>query len=304
MAEEPLVVSEETSMKEYINARREGVEVTEVPEGKTATKEEPGEEKHEEKDEKTEAKEESEEVEEAGAKEEGLPAWVKKRIARAKTQRDKATSRSQELEAELDELRARGAEKQTAEPVKSYAEGEPKPEDFETTEAYIKAQARWEVRQELAEQEATKTKAAQEAKDRETLDGYAKRVSEAKEKHDDWDEVYESVGDMTIPSSVQLALIKRKDGPELVYHLAKNPELVKLLNEMDPLEAVSELGGIAKSISSSRSEESAPVRKSVSSAPAPIKPVGGAGTKSQRRLDDDDVSMKEYIEARRAGRTV
>lgn len=220
---------------------------------------------------------------------------IEKKKGRGGFQRkiDKLAAEKFRLEGELKAERERRlAEETKEEPVRVLAEGEPKPEDFETTEAYIRAQTRWEVRQELA----TERQAAQ---DREVLDTYAKRVNETKANHDDWDEVYSSLGDATVPQSVQLVLIEMEEGPEIVYLLAKDAELRDSLNKMSPQRAIVEIGKLASSLS--RSEKSTPTKRVVSSAPAPIKPVGGAQTKSQKPLDE--MSMADYMKARDSGRT-
>lgn len=237
-----------------------------------------------------ETTEEVQEAEEGEKKSKGKTGF-QKRI-------DKLTADKYRLEAELEEMRASKTTKtqETAQPAQVQAEGEPRIEDFTTIPDYVKAHTKWA----LAEAKKSEQAEAQQSRDREVLDNYTKRVADERVNHEDWDEVYDSIGEATVPQPVQLALLKRKDGPLLVYHLAKNPEIVDALNQMDPLEAVSELGYIAASISSSRSENSAPAVR-VSSAPAPIKPVGGANTKS--RVPLDKMPMKEYMAARKAGRT-
>lgn len=288
MADETLVLSPETTMKDYMDARKEGKIIADAPAEPTAA-EKPEISKPEEPTEaqaKTPSESETEETE-AGESEKKSKSKLQKRF-------DKLTADKYRLEGELEALRS-----QKQEPAPKPKEGEPKIDDFSDLESYYKAQARWEVKQELAEQKAAEEKKAEETKGREILETYQKRVTDIRTKHEDWDEVYESIGDATLPPSVQLAILELEEGPEVVYQLAKNAELREKLNTMSAPRAIAEIGRIAASLS--KSETPAPEKRPVSTAPAPIKPLGGAATKSQVALDE--LPMKQYIEARKSGRT-
>jgi hypothetical protein len=216
---------------------------------------------------------------------------------------------SEELEAT--KKRAADLEAKTGKPaeVKPDADPEPKIEDFQTHELWVKAQARWEVRQEMKAQREQEAKDAEAARQKEVFDTYNAKVSEAQAKYDDWKEVVGQSVDL--PTAVVLAVLEMENGPDVAYHLGKHPELRDQLLEMSNLKAIGKVWRISEELAGEKKEETedddkesekveAKPAKPVSKVPAPIKPVGGGSTKSSVPLDQ--LSMSEYKKARAAGR--
>ncbi|KKL49182.1 hypothetical protein LCGC14_2318090, partial [marine sediment metagenome] len=130
---------------------------------------------------------------------------------------------------------------------------------------------------------------------------------------DDFDGV---VGqNIEIPLSVQLAIIELDNGPEVAYHLGKNPKLCKELMDLTPLKAVAEIGRVSAILAGTAQEAAKPPdlstvqetgkspapKKQASGAPAPLNTVGGGQTKSNVPLDE--VGFQEYKRRREAGET-
>ena len=86
---------------------------------------------------------------------------------------------------------------------------------------------------------------------------------------------YEQVcfSNLTVQPAVEQAIKESEHGPELLYHIAKNPALADKLLSMSPSRAIMVLG----SIDVKGKMASAKQRKGVSSAPEPIDSLGGAG---------------------------
>lgn len=190
--------------------------------------------------------------------------------------------------------------------------GDPKPseEQFETWEDYTEGLTRWAVRQEAKAQKQKELQAdAEEAANqrlRETFDAHNKRLNTARQQYEDWEQVAASLEDGgAIPQSVGLAMIELDNGPAVMYHLAKNPGLLAKLNEMSEVRAVAEIGRIAASLSGNNTAENAHAGRSspeswpVSTAPAPIKPVGGSATKAA--TDPSRMPLADYIKWRNGG---
>jgi len=220
---------------------------------------------------------------------------------RAKT----AEERAAKLEAELAEARKSKPAEAAAEPIPEVEtladDPEPKQDDpkFKTYEDWVKATARWEMRQELREQAAKEEKAQQEAEAKKVVTTYNAEVTKFKAEHDDWDEVVGGT-DIKIQVGVQNALMELAR-PDVVYFIAQHPETAKELWNMSPTKAIAEVGRIAAKLEVSPQEEATNERKSgpdklpVSSAPPPIKPLSGHSTRSSVPLDNLDYAEYRKI---------
>ncbi len=175
---------------------------------------------------------------------------------------------------------------------------EPQQGQFPSWEAWNTAQARWAARQEYKAQRVNEARAevehAQNERLRGNLQAHTQRLNETREQYEDWDKVARALeGGGMIPQSAGLAMIELENGPEVMYHLAKNPELLAKLNKMSEVRAVAEIGRIGASLPSANPDEAySPEPRPVSSLPAPIKPVGGSATKVSS--DPTKMSLVEY----------
>lgn len=181
--------------------------------------------------------------------------------------------------------------RQRANPVQEEApQKEPAVEDFKDYGDYVKAQTKWEVTQAIkADRAAAAQEAAKAAEQRvqETkAQTFAERQATAKTSIPDYDAV---VGAADVPIAPHLgeAILDSDKGPELVYHLAKNPAEAARLSALLPLAAARELGRIEATLGQSSSPA-----KPVTKAPAPMKPTSGTG--SSATTDPSKMSHEEY----------
>jgi hypothetical protein len=293
-----VVVSSTTDTAEQVNAAA-GV-VQEEPEVKSTETKLEGDEQVDSHE--PEVKYEPEKPKEVTPK---ADKYINKLTARAKT----AEERAAKLEAELAEARkAKPAESterhdvSVPEPSESVSEDpEPKQDDpkFKTYEDWIKATARWEMRQELREQAAKEEKSQQEAEAKKIVTTYNKEVTKFKAEHEDWDEVVGGT-DIKVQVGVQNALMELAR-PDVVYFIASHPETAKELWNMSQAKAIAEVGRIAAKLEAPPIEETTNERKTgpdklpVSSAPPPIKPLSGHSTRSSVRMDDLDYAEYRKI---------
>lgn len=291
-----IVVASTTDTEEAVKAAAAG-KPPEPEESKAA----PPEPKEAPKEKPVEAKVEGEEAPE----EKGRPKGnFQKRI-------DKLTAEKYRLSDELGVLRAKlETATKPAEEAAAAEPARPKPEDYEDSEKYLEALADWKTELKVKE---LKEKDAQEAiqqQMRKTFDAHLERTRKFREEHDDYDEVAADAN-IPIPKAVEFAIIELDNGPEVAYHLAKNPELAEKLAGMSDLAAVMEIGRLSASLAvnekgvtepSASAENPAPEKtKAVSAAPKPIKPVGAGATKSSVPLDETD--YQTYKRLREEGRT-
>jgi hypothetical protein len=198
------------------------------------------------------------------------------RIDEEVRRRGEAERRAAQLEAELAAARGKPAAQQPAEPVADPSDPEPTVDQFETYEKYVKAQARWEARQEV--KAATAAIAARE-QGRAIVSAQDRAYASLKAAHADADDVlgaFTAAGGQYSPL-VSEFIIGHPDGHEVAYALAKDPELNARLGAIEhPALVALELGRVLARIEASavtpEPVKPAPV---VTKAPAPVTTVGG-----------------------------
>lgn len=245
----------------------------------------------------TEAPEAPEEPETAPASDPGEPEEEEEKAkGKGGFQRriDKLTSKLRLTEQERDELRELVAKKPAAEETKVPAQTDrPLRESFVTEDEWIDAYADWRD----AKKEAEARQAGEKQRLKVVFDNFNKQVTAIRETHDDFDEVLSSA--VEIPKSVELAIPHLENGAAVAYHLGKNPDIALKLMDMDPLQAVAEIGKISeKLLSASSNGTRPPDKKLTSKAPAPITPVDTGSSRSSVALED--LSPSEYIRKRNA----
>jgi hypothetical protein len=196
---------------------------------------------------------------------------------------DKLTAINARLEKENEELRAKVKPPDTKAP-----EGprEPKLADFgNDVEKYVAARDAWKQAEEVRLGEAERQK--------ETFEGYNKKVSEARGAYDDWDEVVSAADAIKIPQSAYLAVVESENGPDVAYYLAQHPEEAQTLVEMSPIGAVRAIAKISDKLLASKST---PKPKDKPKPPEPLATVGGSATRSNVSLDQ--LPVREYIKIR------
>ena len=176
---------------------------------------------------------------------------------------------------------------------------EPKAEQFETTEAYVKAvavhQAKAIVANEIkalreadAQAAATREREEEEASTAET---FAPQLAKARSRYEDFDEV---VNAPVFSPRTKALLYISPHGAEIGYYLGKHPEEAAALNRLSEASASNPLSAAAAARSlvllEQKMESSA--MKKVSSAPPPISPVTGTATVVK---DPEKMTTEEWM---------
>jgi hypothetical protein len=217
--------------------------------------------------------------------------------------RQKAGRVAAETEARLlrEQLAKLEAQKQT-QPQES---GEPKRDDFPDYEAYLRAVTKWEVgqetdkrlkaeREERQKQERGREQQGRSAVEQEKIaKGWAERETAFQKAQKDYLEVVtpyveEDLGHLS--DAARRAIVESEFGPQVLHHLATNPEVAEAIAELSPYRQVAELGKLEVNMK--------PVAKKASNAPAPITPVK-AGRSASPGLSEND-SQAEYEAKRKA----
>lgn len=208
-----------------------------------------------------------------------------------------AEQRAEQLQRQLE-----ANTKSRPDPAKAPAEEqEPKHEDFKTVGEYTDALVKFRVKKELAlEREA-------EARRREEQE-FIRRMNAARERHSDFDIALQSLAGTEmdrVPTEVVEAIQESAHGPELLYHLAKNRDVLDRLRKLSPTRFIAELGKLeAKWEEAPKSAEPGSGQKlsdvgtapattpAVSRAPAPIAALATDKSGGVRK-DPKDMSFQE-----------
>lgn len=215
-----------------------------------------------------------------------LPKGVQKRL-------DRLTAR---LKAAEEELATSKGSRQQQPPPKTGAQADPEPQqkDFKSWEEWHEAHTRWAVRDEGRKGAEKSAADDAQARAKETYDSHLERIEQARTTHDDFDEVVRAAPMFTFASpqgnvAFQMAIIEAENGPEVLYHLAKNPEEMAKFADLSPVRIQLAIGKLSAALSPS-SDKSGSVSKAVSKAPAPTSRVQRPTTATGRNIYDPDTA--------------
>jgi len=98
-------------------------------------------------------------------------------------------------------------------------------------------------------------------------------------------------------------LLDSEQGEELAYYLGQNPDEAERIVGLSPVGAVRELvrieASFAKPDTTKQPESPAPKPKTVSAAPAPVKPIPGGGSHAAS-LHDPELPFSDWEKQRNA----
>lgn len=171
----------------------------------------------------------------------------------------------------------------------------PTADQFEDYGDYVEALTDWKVADRERTNNTARATTAAETAETHRQEEWGAKIGAAKASIADFDAVMDKADTPTLPHVAQ-ALMDADRGPELLYHLAQNPDLVGKLNDMSPYRAAIELGKLEATLEAP-AEKPKPRETSTSKAPAPITPVQPGSSASK---DPSKMSMDEYAAFRKA----
>lgn len=205
---------------------------------------------------------------------------VPKKKSRKERAIDRATAdlkkQNEDLRKRLEALESGGGKKEETPKEKL----RPKRTEFNSDEEYEDALLAWGVEKATADKKLKDAQTADQERFEENIRNYAAQVEDAKEEHDDWDEVVNQ--DIYIGKEAQLAILELENGAEVIYYLGRHPVKAEALGKLSPLSAVMEVKAL-----SLRLKTGAPARgeangeetpKPKPKVPAPVKTVSTAGS--------------------------
>lgn len=232
------------------------------------------------------------EQQEEKPKEPEIPKGVQKRIDRAVRQKYEAEARAKMLEERLSTLEQR--QYQPPPQRQPADDGEPTIDKFDNFDQYVAAKAAWiaerKINETLTARERAQMAEREAAERAKTADSWNKRIAQATAEMPDFEDVIAS-SDVPMTAAMQQAIMESDVGPRLAYHLANNPDEAYRIAQMSPTSAIRALGRIEAQLESGKT-----TTKTVSSAPEPVKTVGGRAT---AKVDPDKLSPEEWVKWRR-----
>jgi len=214
----------------------------------------------------------------------------RRRLDRERERRIQAETRLQMLT----EQRSQAAPQQAA----PQGDEEPKREQFESYEDYVEARAAYKAEKRAleavdkrlqAEAQRRQNESAQQTA-REQQAQWNKSLEAARKKYDDFDDVTDNE-DIIVTPKMGEAIKDSPIGPDLVYHLGKNPDEAHRIAALPAREQYAEMVLLERTV-----RDAKPAPKKASNAPEPINPVGGnAGIQDETPSPKDslDVWMKK-----------
>jgi len=221
---------------------------------------------------------------------------AEERISELTREKHRLEREKARMEGELSVLRRAGTAKpgdQTAgdEPEPKPGAGDdprPKFDQFESTDAFHEAVARWSARQEwkVLEKQAAEDKKDLQLREKRAIQKqqWDEQAAKAREAHPDWDEVF---NDPKIPCSEEMAqvIFESDFGAEVAYYLGRAPDEAARIASLDAIGAAREIGKIEARLETTGSgktpekstagEEPQAAPKRATRADAPITPPKG-----------------------------
>ncbi len=201
-------------------------------------------------------------------------------LIRARAESDR---RAEDLAAKLAAIEARTAPKEPAKepeaaPVVDPTDPEPQEASFDDYRAFVKAQAKWEIRQARREADAeaeTRQRATSEATRRADL---AQRESTWSERRDAFAATTPDFATKAIPfldhvfsgTPIGDVIVESEVGPQIALYLATHPDEADRIARLAPISALRALGKLEAKFDTptSASASAGPAAKTVTSAPA------------------------------------
>ena len=212
-------------------------------------------------------------------------------VTKARDEAKQEAMREREARVSLEQRLAEMERKQAPK-----GEAEPDPSQFTDMFEYAKALTDFKVDQRLGEEKQKAVQAKVQAEKEQVLNTWSERVTQAKASIPNFEQVVKSA-DMTVINEVRDSIFESDVGPQLLYHLADNPEFVEKLQGMTPAAQLRQIGKLEAMF---EKQDSKPVVQR-SRASAPINPIRSAANGRDVALTADGQFHGSY-QAWKAGR--
>ena len=174
---------------------------------------------------------------------------------------------------------------------------EPQPSQFTDINEYKKAIKDWTA-ESTRREDAQKLADERQTKEREAVaKAWGERQTAVKAKLPDYESVI-AASDVKVSDQVRDAIVESEFGPNILYHLAQNPDVADTLGKMTVSKALREIGRLEAKLSDTKEDkvESRSAVAEISRAPAPISPLRGANAPVTNKVDSNGEFYGTYDE--------
>lgn len=205
-------------------------------------------------------------------------------------------ARAEAAERELERLRGGKSGGPSSEKQEGSDPDEPKPDDFKTVGEYTRALTKYHVDKAATNARTQAAQNRQQEQANAVIAAHVERQDKFRESTPDYDEVIEAASKVETPHLVVQYLVESDVGPQLAYHLAKNPDEISRLSKLSPSRQLAELGKLeakleAKPAPAANGNGAKLAASEVSRAPAPIQPLDAKTTPVQK--DPSQMTVSE-----------
>lgn len=165
-------------------------------------------------------------------------------------------------------------------------------EEYEEADnAFIRDMVAYERQQDTARERQQHSQAQMQQLEQDRMRAIADREQEVRRQHPDYDDRLQSLLPTITQGVLDALKMSGADGPDLVLHLAANPEDVQRLNETPWHDLGRELGKLAAHAAPRRStsQQRAPNRL-----PEPPQPVSGGGATATPTAYRDEMTQQQF----------
>ena len=205
-----------------------------------------------------------------------------RRISQAIRRAAEARAEADVLRRQLDEVRQQV--KPPADP------NEPRIENFSDIEEYAKAKAEHATKQSRARDEQDRQTKAQQQFVSELTASWEEKVEKFSSNAEDFDTL---VGELKPVNALTVAIMDEDNGPQVAYHLAKNPTEAHRIAGLPHWKQAKEIARLAVKLAAEP-----PKPKKPSGAPAPISPVQAAAAANTSTELKDGMDYKDFVKVR------
>jgi len=215
---------------------------------------------------------------------------------------ERREARKRQIEADRRELAALRAEREAARQPMTLEERIGKPPNWADYRgdqiSYAADMAAYKTAKQWAASSMAAEQKQQTASQQARWDSIQARAAELENqfasKVPDYNQAMQAIQYVNVPPVALEAIAESDLRPQILYHLGKNPEKAFALSRMTPKEAVKEIGRLEERLSA------VPAARTSTQAPPPPSALKGGAAGPAKNLAD--MSMDEYVAARRAGR--
>lgn len=217
---------------------------------------------------------------------------IKNRLSKEQRKYQKQLAEAEARERAYREL-LESRKQSPAESLAQASDGEPKRDNYATYEEYIEARAEWRAERALEKRLSDFQRQSQQQTEQERMRAleqqFAEREDAARERYDDYDDAVSTV--RGLPKHVVEFIGEAETGPDVLYALANDPQLLAKLKTLSPVLAIRELTRLEG--------KATPKPKAVSKAPEPVKPIAGRNASAEDAPSERD-SDEEWLRKREA----